>query len=67
MTKLLQDVISEISTMPESEQNNIAELLYKELAWQKSFDNSQDQLKKLASEALIEYKQGKTKPLDLLL
>lgn len=66
MTKLLQDVISEISTMPESEQNNIAELLYEELAWQKSFNNSQDQLKKLASEALNEYKQGKTKPLDLL-
>lgn len=66
MTKLLQDVISEISMMPESEQNNIAELLHEELAWQKSFDNSQDQLKKLASEALIEYKQGKTKPLDLL-
>ena len=67
MTKLLQDVISEISMMPESEQNNIAELLYEELAWQKSFDNSQDQLKKLASEATNEYKQGKTKPLDLLL
>jgi len=52
MTKLLQDVISEISKMPESDQNNIAELLYEELAWQKSFDNSQGQLKKLASEAL---------------
>ena len=65
MTTALKKIISKIDKMPLSEQNAIAELLNEELAWKKSFDNSQDELMVLASEAIGEYKKGKTKPLNL--
>lgn len=51
--------------MSAAEQNAIALLLSEELSWKKSFDNSQSELQLLASEALAEYKKGKTKALNL--
>ena len=51
--------------MPAAEQNAIAALLNEELGWEKSFDNSQSELQRLAEEAIVEYKKGKTRPLRL--
>jgi hypothetical protein len=65
MTTALKNIIARLDKMPVSEQNAIASLLKEELAWQKSFDNSQNELLSLASEALMEYKKGKTQPLKL--
>jgi len=65
MTTALKKIISKLDKMPLSEQNAIAALLNEELAWKKSFDNSQEKLSALATEALGEYKKGKTKPLSL--
>lgn len=65
MTKALKNILSEIENLPISEQNAIAGLLKHELAWQKSFEKSQTQLSFLASEALAEYKTGKTKPMKV--
>ena len=65
MTTALKKVISKISAMPAIEQNALAELLSEELAWKRSFQNSQEELVTLAAEALTEYKKGKIKPLNL--
>jgi hypothetical protein len=65
MTTTLKNIISKINKMPVSEQNAIASLLHEELAWKKSFENSQEQLGMLAAEAVAEYKKGKTQPLRL--
>ncbi|NES78811.1 MULTISPECIES: hypothetical protein [Okeania] len=35
-----------------------------EKRWAENFANSQDQLAQLASEAIAEFKEGKTKPLN---
>ena len=65
MTIALKKVFSDISKLPISQQNAIAELLIEELAWKESFENSQNELEMLAKEASVEYKSGKTKPLNL--
>ena len=65
MTTSLRTVVSKIGKLPSVEQNAIAELLQKELKWNKLFLNSQEELSLLAQEAIVEYKKGKTKPLDL--
>ena len=65
MTTALKKVLSKLDKMPVSEQNAIALLLSEELSWKKSFDNSQNELQTLATEALTEYKKGKTKTLNL--
>ncbi len=67
MTKLLDKAISEVAKLPASEQDAVAVLVLEELAserrWSSSFAKSQDQLAKLAEEALAEYASGQTKPL----
>jgi hypothetical protein len=65
MTTALKNIFSKLSKMPASEQNAIAALLKEELAWEKSFTSSQDELSNLAAEALAEYKKGKTQSLKL--
>lgn len=65
MTTALKKILTKLDKMPVSEQNAIATLLNQELSWKKSFDNSQNELQALASEALTEYKKGKTKSLNL--
>ncbi len=65
MTTALKKVFSKLDKMPLAQQNAIASLLNEELAWQKSFDTSQDEVLTLAAEAIAEYKKGKTKALNL--
>jgi hypothetical protein len=67
MTKLLEKALQEVAKLPASEQDAVAAILLEELAseqrWAESFAKSQDKLAKLAEEALVEYKAGRTKPL----
>jgi len=67
MTKLLEKAMQEVAKLPPSEQDAVAAILLEELTseqrWADSFAKSQDQLAKLAQEALSEYNAGRTKPL----
>jgi hypothetical protein len=69
MTQLLEHAFSEASKLPESEQDAFASLLLAELEserrWAQSFASSQNQLAKLADEALREMNAGETLPMDL--
>ena len=66
MTKLLEMAISEIQKLSDDEQDAIAAVLMAELEserrWERAFDSTTDQLSILASEALAEYRAGKTEP-----
>lgn len=68
MTKLLKKAFTEVSKLPDIEQNMVAKWLLEELAaekqWEKAFSDSEALLGQLADEALEEHRQGKTKPLD---
>jgi hypothetical protein len=69
MTGLLEKAFKKAAKLPEMEQNIIAKWLINELEsekkWERSFADSEEILEKLADEALAEYAQGKTKPLDI--
>ncbi len=69
MTRLLEKAFNEASKLPEVEQNIMAKWMLDELAsenrWEKAFSESEDILEKLATEAIAEHAQGKTKPLDI--
>jgi hypothetical protein len=69
MIQLLQRAFTEASKLPEAEQNAFASLLLAELEseqrWSKSFAASQNQLAKMADEALAEFEAGETLPMDL--
>lgn len=68
MTKLLEKAVVAVSKLPEKDQDAIAAFVLDELAseerWAKAFAGSQDALATLANEALVEYRDGKTKPLE---
>ncbi|MGD0016800.1 MAG: hypothetical protein ABSC38_04700 [Verrucomicrobiia bacterium] len=68
MTRLMEKAMAEASKLPEKEQDALAALLLEELAcekqWDKQFAGSQDELAKLAREATVEFRAGKTKSLD---
>jgi hypothetical protein len=68
MTELLEQVITKLKTLPESEQDVIATMVLEELEddmkWEKAFARSEDILAKLAAEAMAEYRAGKTHELD---
>ena len=67
MTELLERAISEAERLSASEQDALASLLLEEIAsearWSKAFADSQPQLARLASEALVEFHAGQTLPL----
>jgi hypothetical protein len=67
MTKLLEKALEQVAKLPASEQNAVAAILLEELAseerWAQSFAKSQEELAKLAEQALAEYNAGRTKPL----
>jgi hypothetical protein len=69
MTQLLERAFTEASKLPESEQDAVASLLLAELEserrWAHSFASSQDELAKLADEALREFEAGETLPMDV--
>ena len=68
MTRLLEKAFEEASKLPEEDQDALAEMLLNDLAseqrWTDAFAKSQDKLSLLAKEALIEFKQGKTKLIE---
>ena len=65
MTKLLERAISEISKLPEEEQDALASVIMEEMLaekqWTRSFSNSQDLLVEMAEEAEKEYEAGETR------
>ncbi len=68
MTKLLEQAFSQASQLSAEEQDALADWLLKELEsesrWEKLFAESQDELGKLAADALAEHRRGETKELD---
>jgi hypothetical protein len=68
MTTLLQKAFSEASKLKTYDQNLLAkwllELLESEQKWDELFAQSQDALVRLANEALLEHRVGKTQLLD---
>ena len=71
MTELLEKAFAEASKLPQEEQDMLARMLLDDLAaeekWDDAFAKTQDKLALLADEALAEYEDGKTKPLDEIL
>ncbi|MGB9627416.1 MAG: hypothetical protein ACPL6D_02030 [Thermodesulfobacteriota bacterium] len=69
MTKLLEKAFEEASKLSELEQNALARWLIEEIIsekkWEETFAESENLLDKLSDEALAEYLEGKTKPLDV--
>lgn len=68
MTKLLEKAFAKASELPEEDQDSVATLLLAELEsdrrWKEAFVNSRPELAALADEALAEFKEGRTKPLE---
>ena len=64
MTQLLERAMGEAAQLPESAQDALASLLLEEMAsearWTEAFTGSQDQLAKLAADALAEFRAGRT-------
>ena len=68
MTKALERAFREASKLPEPEQDALAEAIRAEIRaeeeWDKAFAGSQDELERLADEALADHRAGDTKGLD---
>lgn len=63
ITKLKQ-VISKIGEMKDEEQLQIAKMLSDEINWDRTLQNSEDELSSLAQEAVTEYKNNRTQQTD---
>jgi hypothetical protein len=63
MTQLLEQALTEVKKLPETEQNAIATLILDELAderrWQESFARSQDQLSRVAAKVREDIRCGR--------
>lgn len=68
MITRLEQAFAEVSKLPPTEQDAVADWLLAELEsekrWEKLFADSQDVLSKLAAEALVEHHSGQTQELD---
>jgi len=68
MTHLLEQAFAEASKLPQAEQNILGKWLLEELSserrWNRLFAESQDLLSQLADEAIEEFEQGRTEPLE---
>ncbi len=68
MTTRLEQAFTEASKLPPKEQDALADWVLAELRsekkWDKLFANSQEELSKLASEALAEHHRGQTQELN---
>jgi hypothetical protein len=66
MTKALEQAFREASKLPESEQNALAEAIRNEVMgendWERLFTGSREALEKLADEAIVEHRAGRTQP-----
>lgn len=71
MTELLEKAFTEASRLPLAIQNLIAERLLEDInaegKWDESFAASQNELSRLADEAVADFQTGKTKPLEEIL
>lgn len=65
MISELRKAIEKAEKLTEAEQKRIADLIFDEINWDQTLQQSQRELSSLAGEALEEYKKGKTKPLNL--
>jgi hypothetical protein len=68
MTKALNRAFEAASRLPDQDQDELAAAILEELEaderWEVAFARSQDELERLADEALEEYRTGRTEPLD---
>jgi len=68
VTRALTAAIAKLETLPPDEQERVATWLLDELGdearWARQFAESQDLLADLANEALADYVDGRTVPLD---
>jgi hypothetical protein len=68
MTRLLEKAFEKASELPEGEQDDFAAFILEELQaerrWSQAFQRSQDELAKLAQEALDEHRSGTSEKLD---
>jgi len=68
MTDLLEKAFAEAAKLTKQEQDSLASWILKELAserrWDEALARSEDALAGLAQEALAEYREGRTLPLD---
>lgn len=68
MTQALASAVAEATKLPPDEQDILAAILLEEISseqrWSQSFATSGHILEALASEALTEYRAGRTKALD---
>ena len=64
MSSRLEQVVQRVSTLPIEIQDEIAEQWFEdienEIGWQRTLQQPQDKLSKLANEALLQSSQGKT-------
>ena len=68
MTRLLEKSIMEISRLPDLEQDSLGALILEELAseerWAETFHKSEEELARLAEEAISESRAGQTMPVS---
>lgn len=69
MTRILEKAFEEASNLSELEQNALAKWLLAELhseaKWSRAFADSEDELERLADEALDEKQKGRTTTLNI--
>ena len=68
MIKLLEQAITEITKLPEAQQETFAQWILDELEddarWDRAFADSLSQLEQLGQKALQDYQEGRTQYLD---
>ncbi len=64
MVDELKKALDKANQLPDNQQKALAELILNEIEWERSFQSSSEKLSSIAKEALLEYKDNKTKPLD---
>jgi hypothetical protein len=68
VTRLLEKAFTEVSKLPEQEQDTLAAMIFEELEserrWEEAFAASGEVLAQLANEALAEHHAGMTQELD---
>ena len=68
VTRLLEKAFTEVSKLPEQEQDTLAAMIFEELEserrWEEAFAASGEVLAQLANEALAEHRAGMTQELD---
>ncbi|PSQ88007.1 MAG: hypothetical protein BRD42_00230 [Bacteroidetes bacterium QS_3_64_15] len=68
MTQLLEKAFEKASELPEEEQDDLAAFILEELEserqWEQAFSESQDELERMADEALEKHNAGDSEKLD---